>query len=847
MSTEPKTKEQFEGFRAEKLEMEAQRLAFESNKKTIEEQIKKLKESIEELEKAGEKLDGIIKELVLKEEQGIEEESKAVAPPTSPVDQNVDLRRDQGTSKEPAQTREATPLSEEVSKRSQAILSGRRPNSLRNALTRPFEFDQDYFDQVLASREDRIRDALQRGQISKVMGVSFERIRDRRGISGLPDSINDYFMGKMSGWASGKSTGTQAFVAEMDLRRKFNKRKGKKGGGLISTAITVIIKNITHKISETVDRAVEGIKDATLGRAARSKIGKKIINTATSIKQKYESSKFAHSVQKVTTTIGKVADAVDDFGGSVGQIGKGLGKGAMIGAITALAFGGSPVVGIVLGTTSSIAAIGSNLLEGRMFRSRGLSRLQGRLNIDSRFLKNGVLDKEMMQRIVDRHHLGSIKVFARTPGQVFSIANSAFGWGSAGSALGGLIGLLVGGPGGMALGASIGMGAGAAAGVGWNRIMFNAKFAQNSKLISTLKFLPSFDIMGRIQTNLWFGSQLDLIMKKYKGDVGRYLADNYFGNSQRSAFENILNLSTNWLNLGMGIKTIASTGGTIALMTGIAKLLGRTILFSASVGRGFDLANIAGAIVGTAITYTLMSALGMSIGPYAMIGMTIGSIIGTGIGVVLTVVASPIAGFIGGFLGNAILIPLGAYIGGLIDKATGKIVNYTSIIFNTVSAIMNLFALIKGKFDVDNLVMVIISLLGLFQAFDKMGMFETAYQCVNAASCPDVNANPGYGMSPELNFLENYDLGIINNKDLSDIQKENLFAYLDEYSSEITKKFPDKKVYLNLMDDTSFETTDMVILGLNSNHTVSMEEISTQISNQLESWSADKTVISEFN
>ena len=102
-------------------------------------------------------------------------------------------------------------------------------------------------------------------------------------------------------------------------------------------------------------------------------------------------------------------------------------------------------------------------------------------------------------------------------------------------------------------------------------------------------------------------------------------------------------------------------------------------------------------------------------------------------------------------------------------------------------------------------------------------------------------------MTPELNFLENYNLGIINNKDLSEIQRENLYAYLDEYSDEITQKFPDKKVYLNLLDDTSFETTDMVILGLNSNHTVSIDEIATQISNQLESWSNNKTIISQFN
>ena len=87
--------------------------------------------------------------------------------------------------------------------------------------------------------------------------------------------------------------------------------------------------------------------------------------------------------------------------------------------------------------------------------------------------------------------------------------------------------------------------------------------------------------MGRIQTNLWFGSQLDIIIKKYKGDVGRYLSDNFLGNSQRTIFENMLNLSTNWLNLGMGIYSIGTTAGTRALFTGMATLLGKTLQFSA--------------------------------------------------------------------------------------------------------------------------------------------------------------------------------------------------------------------------------------------------------------------------
>jgi len=846
MSTQANTEKQFEEFAAENIEMKAQKQAFAANKELVNKQIESLTEYIKGLKETGEQLDIIINKLEVQEAQKVEDESKPVAPPVPAVDQNMDLRRDQAEPGEKPQ-RGTSPLADEVTRRSEEILSGRRPNSLRSALLDPFKFDQNFFDQQMASREDRIRDALRQGKISTVMGISFERIRDNRGLAGVPDSINDYLMTKMSGWSLGKSASTQAFVAEMDLRRRFNKRKDKKGGGLLGTAVTVLIKNITNKIAKTVDRVVDGVKDATLGRAARSKLGKQVINTATSIKQKKVDSKFGQTVEKISTTVGKVADVVDDFRGSVGQIGKGLGKGALIGAVAAVAFGGSPVVGIVLGTTSSIAAIGSNLLEGRLFKNKALRRLQGRLNIDPRFLENGVLDYDKMLRISDRHGLGGIKVFFQKPGQFFSIANSAFGWGSAGSAIGGLVGLLVGGPGAMALGASLGMGAGAAAGVGWNRFIFNAKIAQTSKLIRAIKFIPSFDIMGRIQTNLWFGSQLDIIIKKYKGDVGRYLSDNFLGNSQRTVFENMLNLSTNWLNLGMGIYSIGTTAGTRALFTGMATLLGKTLQLSAKFIRGFNAASIAGSVVGTAITYAVLSALGLSIGPAAMIGMTVGGLIGTTIGVAVSFVATPVIGFLTSFLANAILIPIGGWIGALIDKATGKLVNYTSIIFNTFSAIMNLLALIKGKFDADNLIMVIISLLGLFQAFDKMGTFETAYQCVNAASCPNVNANPGYGMTPELNFLENYNLGIINNKDLSEIQRENLYAYLDEYSDEITQKFPDKKVYLNLLDDTSFETTDMVILGLNSNHTVSIDEIATQISNQLESWSTDKTIISQFN
>jgi len=123
----------------------------------------------------------------------------------------------------------------------------------------------------------------------------------------------------------------------------------------------------------------------------------------------------------------------------------------------------------------------------------------------------------------------------------------------------------------------------------------------------------------------------------------------------------------------------------------------------------------------------------------------------------------------------------------------------------------------------------------MFQAFDRMGGFESAYQCVDVHTC-NSGSQPGYGTSPNIIYLANYEVSIINDSELSATQKTNLFNYLDVSAIKLQEKFADKKIMINLMNDASYEMPQMIILGLSKDHLDDPNDLKTYIDNQLASW-----------
>ena len=716
------------------------------------------------------------------------------------------------------------------------------------SLYQRFVFDEKTMEQSLEQREQQM---LKTYASKGFFGVTSQllsprKIRTRIGLAGISEQANNYIENKLLDWTKDKEEGSKKkqFVLQIQARRSFSlEQKKKKQETVFQSAVSIVIDSTIKKIVNRIEGVVEKVKTAAMSKAASSKLGRLAINTKTNILESEFAQKGNVAVKAATTRFGKIKTGfgkgvaiVADTGKGIINITKGVGTGAIYGGIAYLAFGGNPLAGIAVGSLMGVSSLGKLILaDPTLAKIPFLKNFQLKHGYGQYILKSGAWDVDALAK-------ANIKNPIQGLGRAAKFMNAGTRWGTIGSAVGAGIALLSGAP--LATGAVIGLGIGAAGGfIGDNistRILNKTLSAgSSSRLLRTFASIPTFELLGNIQTNLWLASQIDLIIKKYKGNLGAYLKDNYFqGADDKTKLENALIISSNWLNLALGMPSVVFPTALASVSLRLGSIITGTAFkqLTASVNP-VALGMAGGQLVGTLAGIATLSALGLPIGAAAIIGSTIGAFVGGTIGVIIGIVSGGSLGWIT-FFSAAAGSWLGTMIGGVIDKSVNKLTGLVNVLFGGISAFFHLLTIIRGQFDLDNMIMLVIALLSMFQAFDRMGVFESAYQCVDPAYCPAVSlGNPGFGTEPSILYLDHYGIGLINEVELTDEQNTNLYSYLDKSSDKLITQFTGKRIFLNLINDASYETDDLIILGLSKNNLNDEAVLSTHIDNQLANWS----------
>lgn len=724
-------------------------------------------------------------------------------------------------------------------------------------LKKRFIYDDEVFEKSLKEREvDMFRAYAEKGTTGVLTQLLTQRkIRSRLGLSGLGTSAKKHVKEALSQWIvsthedmlSSKTSSSIRFRKSV-IKEKIKKKKQ----DAVSSAFVIKIRESIRDVTDDINRYIGDAKQAVLSRYTGSRLSKSLVNAQTSIKESRFLNKSGAVIGKTTggikkvvigtgkglrsvaTGIGKGVSIVADVGKGLANVTKSGFSGVIYGGIAYLAFGQSVPALIAVGGISAVARMGKLVLGDRYTSPiKFMKEFQ---------LKHGwgqYLQKEggwSLQAITNagKNPIGRLAKIVR-------LTDSGSRFGAIGSALGAGIAALTGAP--ITLGAAIGMGIGSLGGIGGEAINIRIlnSLSKQAKLLQVLSQIPTFELMSNVTTNLWLASQIELIKSKYKGNVGAYLRENFWeGENDNTKLENWLLVGSNWLNLTLGLPyTVFPVTMARAFLSIAQSTLNKFYLLKnpfAATSNAIALGMVAGQVVGTLAGALTLSILGIPFGTGAIIGATIGAALGGLLGAFITI-ASFGLGFWTTFGLTAAFSAVGSWIGtvvgGAVDKATNGIAGLIGMLFNGVSALFSLITLMRTKLNIDSLLMIIIALLSLFQSFDRMGVFESAYQCVDENYCPDPNASPGYGIY----YLDNYNIGLIKQGDLTQIENENLLAYLDNDGDKIVDMFKGKKVLLNLINDASYETPQLVIIGSKKEHLDDINELSTHLTGQLAGWS----------
>jgi len=699
-----------------------------------------------------------------------------------------------------------------------------------------------FYKEWLTKREDQFLQAYAKRGFLGAAGQMFTptRIRRRISLAQLPEKVDDYIVNRLIKLTADKedSSKRKKFALALQARRNFElEKKKKRKENLFKTAVSIIVDNIVDKIRQRINKVINTVKQGLISKASGSRLGRSLLNSKTrlttsefGLKTSAAFKATKATAKGIRTGVGRAfAIGADVVKGTI-NVGKSLTTGALYGGVAYVVFGASPVAGVLMGTVAGAATLGKLIVSDSTLSKFGfIERFQTKHGYGQYMLKHGGWDVNA----ISKAKVTPIKGW----GRVFKLADAGTKWGTIGSVIGAGLAAVTGMP--LTVGAAIGLGVGSVGGIIGDSLhtrIINKIATSNSRLLRTMAVIPTFELLGNVQTNLWIASQIDLIMQKYKGNLGRYLQENFLGGDpEKSKWENVIIVGSNWINLSLGLPSVVFPVTLARTALQIGNFFAKNMSFIVSnAAKPAALASFAGQVVGTAAGMAVLSAMGVPIGVGAIIGSTIGAFTGMVIGAIITAVSGGSLGWIM-FIASSVGSFLGTMIGSLFDKAVDKLAGLVNVAFGAVSAFFHLLTLMQGKLDLDNLIMIVIALIGMFQAFDRMGVFESAYQCVDVHTCSS-GAQPGYGSSPNIIYLANYEVSIINDTELSEIQKENLFNYLDDSASELKERFQDKKVLINLMNDASYEMPQMIILGLSKDHLNDAQVLNTYIETQLATW-----------
>lgn len=340
-----------------------------------------------------------------------------------------------------------------------------------------------------------------------------------------------------------------------------------------------------------------------------------------------------------------------------------------------------------------------------------------------------------------------------------------------------------------------------------------------SKALSFLTKLPLLDFVDLIQSNFWIASQLQILQGRYRGDVGAYLNDNFsIRNNPINSIANIFQLGS---ALGAYTSVVLAVPGILGLTTGIKLFVGGEFL---SIGA---VPTAAVALASATASILTLSALGVNLGPIAILAGGVGAISGIIIGTAIAAGTGVLATTL--IIAGVVYVATGsfAWLGSLVDKIFNK---GTGLFMSTVHNLAFLFQLIsmlKLKVNSDNLISMAIGFIGLIQFFND--------QQEKANTNIDVSLDSIIGTAPIVEPLSYYKINFLNNIPISSQTRLNLLTYLEGNSEVLHSKFPEKVIYITTAPDASFESEYMVMLSVNIDTLIAgdVNTLANEINSQL--------------
>lgn len=372
--------------------------------------------------------------------------------------------------------------------------------------------------------------------------------------------------------------------------------------------------------------------------------------------------------------------------------------------------------------------------------------------------------------------------------------------------------------------------------------------------LKVLGEMPLTEIVGAIQTNIWIGTQLQMILEHYHGDLGLYFKENFlFNDKSHPIWENVLVSGSNWIQVGLAIPAEIGLGtGVLGFSSAIIDAMipggaaeavaegaaitteGAVITTETTVGGPVVGLSIAvGTLASLGLLTALSSVLGITVGGGALIGATIGGIAGATAATILVLVFPPSAILVPFVIGGASFITgfLGGWIGGKIDKAIGASIGQLMAMVNAVSALFQLMHMLTEEFKIGNIVYIALSMIMFIQTIDKMSLSANDNQSLTPRT------ETTSQITPSLEKLSFYDVNLVNNGPLPNVARTSLIEYLNNNSAQLHKQYPGKQIFITTAENGSYESESFVLLGVSQDILISGDQ--NVIANALQNTSSN--------
>lgn len=276
--------------------------------------------------------------------------------------------------------------------------------------------------------------------------------------------------------------------------------------------------------------------------------------------------------------------------------------------------------------------------------------------------------------------------------------------------------------------AAFGVSAGASA--AWN--YSNGKLAKGlieaaakDGLLAKIIRFPLINVVNMYINGLWLAEQLRLIKNVYRGDIVRYLRENYnvFDTNQT------LWAAMNWLS---------AIGSVTSVMEVSAALYASQIAAAGLKGwQGIEALNpaSAAATAGFLTSMIVLTAFGVPIGPIAIAGGLIGSILGVPVGLAI---AAPEGFFtvpVTVFISSTFLSGFFASIGSYFDKMLNSFVGNALAVINGIGALINLLSMGRQGIKFENMIPLAMALIGFITAMKQSAEFNSVNDCLPLQPC----------------------------------------------------------------------------------------------------------------